>query len=68
MSLDESFEVTRIHSVAGRRQVRSHGPSRRVLRIARTLADLAGSEPVRRDHVDEAIFLRSAITDGGVAA
>ena len=40
----------------------------RVLRIARTLADLANSEPVRRDHVDEAIFLRSAITDGGVAA
>ena len=40
----------------------------RVLRIARTLADLANSEAVRRDHVDEAIFLRSAITDGGVAA
>ena len=40
----------------------------RVLRIARTLADLAGSDAVHRDHIEEAIFLRSAVTDGGVAA
>ena len=40
----------------------------RVLRIGRTLADLAGNEVVRREHIDEAIFLRSAVTDGGVAA
>jgi magnesium chelatase family protein len=40
----------------------------RVLRIGRTLADLSGDEIVRRDHIDEAIFLRSAVADGGVAA
>jgi magnesium chelatase family protein len=39
----------------------------RVLRIARTLADLAGSDIVHRDHVDEAIFLRSAVADGGAS-
>jgi magnesium chelatase family protein len=40
----------------------------RVLRIARTLADLAASDTVTRDHVEEAIFLRSSVAEGGVAA
>ncbi|MGH2755201.1 MAG: YifB family Mg chelatase-like AAA ATPase [Actinomycetota bacterium] len=40
----------------------------RVLRIARTLADLAGREVVSQEHIDEAIFLRAAVTDGGLAA
>jgi magnesium chelatase family protein len=30
----------------------------RVIRIARTVADLAASEPITRDHVAEAIALR----------
>ncbi len=30
----------------------------RVLRLARTIADLAGSEEVERDHLDEAIGYR----------
>ena len=40
----------------------------RVLRIGRTLADLTGSDIMLLDHIEEAIFLRSSVTDGGVAA
>ena len=34
----------------------------RVLRVARTIADLAGSEPVLKSHVAEAVGYRLAVT------
>ncbi len=41
----------------------------RILRVARTIADLDGSERVRADHVGEALSLRQdQILDGAQAA
>jgi magnesium chelatase family protein len=41
----------------------------RILRVARTIADLAGSERVRAEHVSEALSLRQdGILDRGIAA
>jgi magnesium chelatase family protein len=38
----------------------------RILRVARTIADLGGDEAVREHHLDEAVFYRS--TDARLAA
>jgi magnesium chelatase family protein len=50
----------------GRLSARGH---QRILRVARTIADLAGSDRVRAEHVNGALSLRQDdILDGAVAA
>jgi magnesium chelatase family protein len=58
--------VLRFAYTRGRLSARGHG---RILRVARTIADLEGSARVREPHVREALGLRrEEVLDGAVAA
>jgi magnesium chelatase family protein len=62
----QALAVLRHAYARGELSVRGHG---RILRVARTIADLAGSEHVGAEHVNEALSLRQEdVLDGGRAA
>jgi magnesium chelatase family protein len=59
-------EKLRFAYAGGKLSARGHG---RILRVARTIADLAGAARVSEDHVGSALQLREeAVLDGAVAA
>jgi magnesium chelatase family protein len=62
----QALAVLRHAYAGGELSVRGHG---RILRVARTIADLADSEHVRAEHVNEALSLRQEdVLDGGRVA
>jgi magnesium chelatase family protein len=62
----QALAVLRHAYTSGELSARGHG---RILRVARTIADLAGSERVRADDVNEALSMRQEdVLDGAPVA